>query len=86
MQRYWKRFAATGAPQVAGLPAWPPIDAANGSYMAFRDEPVPTVPASDWLGFGDLGAWRPDAMSKLELIQQWDAILEEGYAPPLPGW
>jgi para-nitrobenzyl esterase len=86
MQRYWKRFAATGAPEVAGLPAWPAIDAVNGSYLAFRDEPVPAVAASDWLDFGDLGAWRPDGMTKLELVQQWDAILEEGYTPPLPGW
>jgi para-nitrobenzyl esterase len=39
MQEYWASFAASGAPQAAGQPAWPAYGA-NGAYMHFANEPM----------------------------------------------
>jgi para-nitrobenzyl esterase len=33
LQRYWTRFAATGDPNGAGDPAWPPFDAAGDRHL-----------------------------------------------------
>jgi para-nitrobenzyl esterase len=37
MQGYWVNFAASGNPNGAGLPAWPPYEAADSPYIEFTE-------------------------------------------------
>ena len=36
---YWTQFAATGNPNRAGLPTWPPFDKANDAYLTLAATP-----------------------------------------------
>ena len=49
MIRYWSQFVTSGAPKVAGLPAWPPLgdDPADSSWMSLQPDGSRAQPGFD---------------------------------------
>jgi hypothetical protein len=89
LQGYWAGFAHTGVPGATGYPAWPAFEPGTRSYLELDLGDTPDTIAmvrSDYLEFGDAGDWRPDHMTKSELITVYDEILAPPYVPPLGPW
>lgn len=61
MMGCWVRFAETGDPNQAGLPAWPSFDPRTDQYLEFGDEVgLRTEPLAEALNLFERHAMRPD--------------------------